>query len=173
MKRILVPTDFTVQSLQLVHEIVKRNPQQQLSIHLVHLVQIPADITELLFVKKSRLHDQVPYKFSQAVEMLKNKYASCIAWMGIEFYYGSTATALNNIIENRKIQEVFVFAGHAYGKPLKGSVDAISLLNRCRVPVCSIQPKVGTGGPGEAQLFSSLFVEEQPVQKTGKLLQKA
>ena len=170
MKRILVPTDFSVQSLQLVHEIVKRNPQQKVSIHLVHLVQIPADITELPFVKKSRLHDQVPYKFSQAVEMLKNKYASRIAWMGLEFYYGSTATVINNIIENRKIEEVFVFADHTYGLPLKGSVNMTGLLSRCKVPVCSIQPKVNTGVPGEAQLFSSLFME--PALQTGKLFQQ-
>ena len=172
MKNILVPTDFSVQSLQLVHEIVKRHPQQKVSICLVHMVHIPTDITDLLFVKRHRLYDYVPAKFSQAIEMLKNKYASRIAGMALEFYYGSTATVLNSIIENRKIEEVFVFAGHAYALPLKQSVDMIRLLGKCKVAVNKIAPKVKTGLPGEAHLFSSLFGEEKPALLTG-LLQEA
>lgn len=173
MKNILVPTDFSVQSLQLVHEIVRKHPQQKVSICLVHLVHIPTDITDLLFAKRNRLHDHVPARFNQAIEMLKNKYASRIAWMGLEFYYGSTATALNGIIENRNIEEVYVLADHAYGLPLPQSVGMIRLLGKCKVAVSKIEPKVKTGIPGEAHLFSSLFVEEKPALLTGKFLQEA
>lgn len=173
MKNILVPTDFSVQSLQLVHEIVRKHPQQKVCICLVHMVHIPTDIADLLFVKRHRLHDHVPAKFSQAIEMLKNKYASRIEWMGLEFYYGSTATVLNGIIENRKIQEVFVFADHAYGLPLPQSVDMIRLLGKCKVAVNKIALKAKTGLPGEAHLFSSLFIEEKPVLLAEKLLQEA
>ena len=173
MKNILVPTDFSVQSLQLVHEIVRKHPQQQVSIHLVHMIHIPGDATDLLFTKKHHLYAQVPYKFSQAIEMLKNKYASRIAWMGLEFYYGSTASVLSDIIESRKIQEVFVFADHAYGTPLQGSVNMINLLSKCKATINRIQPKVKTGMPDEANLFSSLFMEEQPVLQTKRFLQQA
>ncbi|MBE7172950.1 MAG: hypothetical protein INR73_20405 [Williamsia sp.] len=173
MKNILVPTDFSVQSLQLVHEIIKRNPQQKLSIYLVHLVQIPTDIADLLFARKRHLYEQVPGKFSQAVEMLKNKYASRINLMGLEFYYGNTPTVVNAIIENRNIDEVYVFADHLYNMPLKQSVDMTNLLNKCKVPVVQVQPKVRTNAPAEAHFFSSLFTEEQPAPQSGKLFQHA
>lgn len=172
MKNILVPTDFSVQSLQLVHEIVKKNPQQKISIFLVHMIHVPGDATDLLFTKKHHLYAQVPHKFSQAIEMLKNKYASRIAWMGLEFYYGSTAGVLNDIIESRKIQEVFVFDDYTYGTPLKQSVNMIKLLGKCTAIINRVQPKAKTGVPGEANLFSSLFMEEQPVPQPKRALQQ-
>jgi hypothetical protein len=171
MKNILVPTDFSVQSLQLVHDIVKKNQPQPVSVYLVHMLHMPTDILDLLFVKKYQLYQQVPDSFNQATEMLKNKYLSRIKWMGVEFYYGSSASILNDIIENRKIHEVCVLDNYSYSLPLKRSVNMIPLVKRSKVPVSYLQLTGRQGVAGEANLLSSLFTEDLTVVAAKKVVQ--
>ena len=173
MKHILVPTDFSIQSLRPVHEIVRRNPQQSLHIHLVHLLHVPTDITDLLFQKRHHMYKKVPDHFMQAMEMLKNKYQHQIKWMAIEFYYGHRLSILNDIISNLKIEEVYLLDHHSYPPPFEQSADLISLINRCKLPLIRLPQKVKQGVPGDGNLLSSLFTDEYQVTATAKLVQPA
>ncbi len=169
MKNILVPTDFSVQSLQLVHQIVKSNPRGQVRIYLVHMLKMPTDIMDLLFLKKHQLYQYVPDSFKQAIEMLKNKYPAQIEWMGVEFYYGSSVSILNDVLESRRIDEGCILRGYKYGLPLAQSVDMKPLLNRSKAIVLEIPVLGKVSQVGEANFLSALFTEEYQVAPTAKL----
>ncbi len=100
MKNILVPTDLSVKSLSIIHEVVKRYRKESLRIHVIHMVHIPSDISELMFFRKSNLYERVPAAFTEAMQLLQNKYQSQIQMMNLEFYFGNYAGALNMVIEN-------------------------------------------------------------------------
>ncbi len=69
MKNILVPTDLSLQSLSIIHEIMD-NEKEKVNIHLMHMVQHPSDITELLYKRKSHLYEQVSNSFTEAIPVL-------------------------------------------------------------------------------------------------------
>lgn len=166
MQNILVPTDFSVQSLNIVHQIVRKHQTNRVRIYLIHMVQIPNDIMDLMFLKKSRLFQQVPDKFNEAVQLLRNKYQSQIACLQLEFYYGNYADVLNRIIESRKIDEVCLPENYNYSLPLPQSVDMIPFFTRCKVPVNRLQPAGRVLVQGEADLLSSLFIEDRQAAST-------
>jgi len=102
----------------------------------------------------------VPNKFNEAVQLLRNKYQSQIAALGLEFYYGNYADVLNRIIESRKIDEVCLLENYNYSLPLPQSVNMIPFFNRCKVPVNRLHPAGRVLMQGEADLLSSLFIED-------------
>ena len=160
MKNILVPTDLTQQSLDVVHQIVKKNKNQQVNIYLLHLVSIPTDLSDLLFLKKSKLYDLVPAAFFRSIQSLKDTYPKNINLLRFEFYYGDRSGILKSIVENLKIDEICVLNEYQYTLPLEQSVDMIPFIERCHVPVFSVQRYGQVSMPGISIKTPSFLKQE-------------
>lgn len=132
MKNILVPTDFSLQSLSIVHDIVN-NEKGKLNIHLFHMVLVPSDMADLLYMRKAHLHAQVPESFTEAIQLLKNKYLRQVAKIDFSFYYGNSRSAVNSIIESNGIAALYLLANHQYKLLLPASVNMVPLLQKCRL----------------------------------------
>src|SRR4051812_22168568 len=100
MKNILVPTDLTQQSLAVIPQIVEKNPNDVVNIFLVHMVNVPTDLSDLLFLRKNRLYDNVPREFFQSINNLRNDYPVAIGSIRFEFYFGHRAGILASIVDN-------------------------------------------------------------------------
>ena len=156
-----------MQSLQVVHQIVETSPKVR--IFLVHLLKMPTDILDLLFVKKYQLYQHVPDKFNQAVEMLKNKYPAQIEWMGREFYYGSNVSTINGILESRNIDEVCQLENYPYTLPLQASVDMLPLLRRSKAQITCLPLRGKVTFLGEGNYLSALFTDAGQTPVTTQL----
>jgi hypothetical protein len=156
MKNILVPTDLSLQSLNIIHEIIS-NEKEKVNIHLIHMVQHPNEITELLYKRKSHLYEYVPDSFTEAVQVLRNKYLSQINNIILSFYYGNRVAVLNNIIESNKINAVYLLANHQYKLPLKSSVSMVPLIKRCKLPVEMVYYKGSVFSQSQPGSFSALL----------------
>jgi len=150
MKNILIPTDLSQKSLDVVHEVVKKNKNQQVNLYLVHMVRTPTDALELLFLKRNDLYSEVPREFFQSINDLRSTYPNQLGQIRFEFYYGHRAGILHSIIENLEIDEICVPDNHNFLLPLEQSVNMLPLLESCPVPVfkAPVYGKVSLQGNG-------------------------
>ncbi len=165
MKHILIPTDFSVRSLHIVHDIVKRNEGQKITVYILHLVHIPNDISDLIFFKKSLLYNRVPVAFTEAMQMLRNKYASQLK-LELHFSYGNHVKALNMAIESFGIEEIYSSGKHNYTLPFTNSADIISMLPKCNIPVYKMGLKSAIETEDEVNMLSSLFSDDITFSKS-------
>ena len=75
MKTVLIPTDFSIESLNTVKGALKQCEGENTNLILVYGVYLSDSITDLLFFSKPKyLSTLQSEKFTQACEILKNKY---------------------------------------------------------------------------------------------------
>lgn len=135
MKNILLPTDLTISSLYPIHEICRSNEAEKYIIRLIHTLDMPTGIADLLFLQQRKPYDKVPLKFSEALEMLRKKYAGVLHSLNFEFLFGISRTYLDFYMESRKIDAIHLLKDHPYENTLPQSVSCISTLLKSKIPV--------------------------------------
>ncbi|TDH27009.1 hypothetical protein EXU57_09410 [Segetibacter sp. 3557_3] len=135
MKNVLLPTDLSIQSLWPIHQIVKDAKQEQVKIHLVHLVRLPTSINDLLFLNEDKYYAQVSESFSEALQVFRNKYRGTINLIGLRFIYCNTSAYLRNFIEGNHVEAVYKLVNYDYRRPFAESVDFATCLTKSKVPV--------------------------------------
>lgn len=136
MKHVLIPTDFSIKSLKLVNAAVARFPEEELNITLVHALEPDHSISGLLLLsKRLSVHQLCTQEFMEACEVLRNKYASAVLHIRMEFYYGTTRAYLKNFLEARKVDAILLPEGNMLKMPSKASRDLIPELRRSGYPV--------------------------------------
>jgi hypothetical protein len=154
MKNVLLPTDLTVQSLRPVHNIVKDARGEKITIHVVHFISMPTSITDLMFIKQSKPYDAVPRKFNEAFQLLRNKYQGDVKIL-FDFIFCNTSSYLNNFIEGRNIEAVYMLKDYNYVLPLKQSESFISCFSKCQVPLQKLA--AGSEAFSDYENFSALL----------------
>jgi hypothetical protein len=137
MKKIFVPTDLSISSLNVIHAIVARF-DEPVEIVLFHAVYIPNSITDLLFITKRINQTYITKDYSDACEILRNKYNSQINTLRTVFFYGSTSMAFNNFIEANAPHCIVTHEHHQYKETYKYSIDPMPLIRKARCPVLSL-----------------------------------
>ncbi len=160
MKKVLLPTDLTVQSLWPIHNIVRDTKYQKITIHAVHMLTLPTGISDLLSVRKNKPYHAVPANFKEACHMLSNKYNSSIDNIRFTFVYGNTLRYVNNFIEGYQIDAIYMLTNYKYGKPLPQSIDFTPIIHKCKVPLHQLP--LHNEAFSEYQILSALlFGDEQ------------
>jgi len=136
MKHILIPTDFSVESLNAVHAAVSLYNNSKIKLTLFHLLELSADISELLFYNSRRMQtDLVGREFHEACEILQNKYVQEIECMNIRFGNGNTIAYLRNFMLGAGIDRIVMCEDIRLGMPSKRSVNMSPLLKRTGIPI--------------------------------------
>jgi len=124
MKNILIPTDFSIKSLKLVQAAAERGREEMLNIYLVHALEPDHSISGLLMPGKRQKAQQLcTQEFREACDILRNKYASIIGKLVVEFYYGTSRSYRDNFLEARGIGEILFLDGYTLQKPSPASRD--------------------------------------------------
>jgi len=136
MKNILIPTDFTIRSLKLINCAADRFDGDKLNIILVHALEPDHSISGLLMLnKRLNVHSLYSEAFLEACEVLRNKYASVIGKIRIEFYYGSSNIYRKNFLEARHIDAIIFANDYKLTAPSAYSRDAVALWTNSNYPV--------------------------------------
>lgn len=161
MKNVLLPTDLSVQSLWPVKKIAEgHNNAEPLTIHVIHLLEIPTSITDLLLLGRSKkTSSALPDYFKDALQMLQCKYNPELIKIKFEFVYGSTYKVLANLMEVRRVQQVIVLDGYKYQFHDKDSVDFIGFFRKINIPVASVPYKQTRNS--EFEVLSILLNEDK------------
>lgn len=143
MKNIIIPTDFSVQSLSIVHNIIKDNAAEPVSIKALHMLHMPVDILDLMFLNKAKAYAQVPAFFNEALQALRNKYGRQLN-INLEIIYGNNTRVLKNYFDNKPDARLYVLSDFSYNHGLKNSVNLKPMLAKCKLNIQHVLQDVNT-----------------------------
>ncbi|NML22590.1 hypothetical protein HHL16_17035 [Pseudoflavitalea sp. G-6-1-2] len=112
MRNVLIPTDYSLASLELVEKTVQSFPQQQLNIILFHAFEIPYFDSDMGSSNaKPPYRDIVTDAFRNGCKRLKDQYPKSIQGILLRHLYGNTTAVFHNFIDANEI-DLIVFPDH-------------------------------------------------------------
>lgn len=158
MKRvILIPTDFSIESLNLF-KYAAQHAQEPLNIVLVHGLHLSDSIFDLLFKTRSESIEKLSNPdFEDACRILHNKYVSRINSFRIEIFSGVTQCAFQNFLEGNRITEILI--PKSYQLRLTGkSFDLLPYLKSSTLPKQAVEWKPAENAPEHNQLAEIFLI---------------
>jgi hypothetical protein len=159
MKNVLIPTDFSIESLHLLQMALRMNKgNDPLNIVLLYGYHLSDSIMELLFRQGEEVRKQiVPKEFQNAYEMIKNRNESKISSIRLDRFTGFTKAAMRNFIDAHDIDEIFLAKGYAMHPANKRCFDVTPFLRGLNKPTFEVA-WVPTGNEPEKNLPAELFL---------------
>jgi len=138
-KTILIPTDFSIESLKPFKESVKSLEIGSVNIVFFHCVHLSDSIVDLLFSsKKELMEDLLNADFKEACKVLQQRFATRINSFRIELFSGNNQRAFDNFLEGNKVDEICI-SKHYIFKPIrKKSFSPESYIKNCKVPIVEV-----------------------------------
>jgi hypothetical protein len=136
IKTILIATDFSLESLDILKKVLKnKNNQQddnQYNILLVSGYDMGDSIRDLLFSSKNSVFNKIrPQEFCDAYSIINNKYPNLINKITCDIFTGSFQRTFNNFIEAANVDEAYYSTSKS--KHLnKNQFDITSYLKKCK-----------------------------------------
>ena len=169
MKHILIPTDFSIDSLNTVHAAIANYGEEKLKITLFHLLTMSSDISELMFPSmRNKHHQMISDDFHEACEILQNRYHSKVHSLRIKFGFGDTVSYLRNFIEGAKVDLIVVGQGVPLSLPSSRSVKMMPILERTGFPIEIIPSKNIAQHYADMKAINMLPPNEMKVPKPDK-----
>ncbi|MDN3580978.1 hypothetical protein [Mucilaginibacter flavus] len=141
MKTLLIPTDFTQQSIQDIPELARQFYPQKVRVVLVHMLKITDSISELLMLSRRNVeYRQIPDNFYKRCREIETKHNHLINNIAITFFYGSTVAVFNNFLEANEIDAI-VKPHDNYQLLFKNSIDPEILIEKSGLQVIT-KPKI-------------------------------
>ncbi|MDQ6481388.1 hypothetical protein [Dyadobacter sp. LHD-138] len=135
MKTIIIPSDFSIESIQVAETIV-RNAKEEVRILFIHMFHVADDIQDLLFSNyRKKEYEFVSDEFRHECAMLKNVYTGRLKSITVEFFYGSKLAVFKNFLDYNNAD--FIAYSKSYGMPKlgKSSIDALPVIHKCGLPL--------------------------------------
>lgn len=145
-KTILVPTDFSIESLHVIKSLLsKSNEEEVFDIILLHGIRLDDSITELLFFSRTSLIQSMSDRhFDEACMVIKNKFASQINSMRKDVFTGITQAAFNNYLEANKVDKAYISTNYALQTTNKKSFDILPYIKKSGLSIDQVDWKVET-----------------------------
>ena len=143
MKNVLIPTDFTIESLENIGRLAESLPKEKLNIRLVHFIKLSDSMSELLLLsQRTRERKLITDEFIMHSEEWRRKYGSQIQSVLVECFYGSTVAVFKNYLEGFDIDAIAHMPGFSYKKASKSSFDPSSIIARSGIEVIALENTV-------------------------------
>ena len=158
-KTILIPTDFTIESLNLLKHLLSRKEGNcKYDIILSHGIYLTDSIPGLLFFSKDKLIASLTNPlFEEACAILRNKYASQISSIRKDVFTGFNQAAFNNYIAANKIDEAYIPVNYVLSRVNKKSVDLLPFIRKSALVVNKTTWESGTDLTEQGELSALFF----------------
>lgn len=138
MKTVIIPADFTADSLQVAH-ILARNAQQKFSIVFTHLFHVADDIQDLLFsTYRKKEYDFVSEDFWKECHVIKDVYSNKVHSIKVEFFYGNKLAAFKNFLDANNADFIAFSESNGIPKLSKSSLDALPIIKKAGVELINV-----------------------------------
>ncbi len=139
-KTILLPTDFTIESLHVLKTVLSQSKQDEIfDIILLHGVHLNDSITDLLFFSKQKVLAKIVSKeFNEACSVIQNKYASKINSVRKDIFTGFTQSAFNSYAEANQVDAVYLPSDFTWNFDKRRSFDLTPFIQKSKLPVYKI-----------------------------------
>jgi hypothetical protein len=152
-KTIVIPTDFTFQSLNVLKTVLNENNKDiKYNVILLHGIDLSDSIRDLLFFSKSKLINSLTnIEFDEACEVIRNKFTSQMSGFKLDLFTGFTQTAFNNYLEANEVDEVYI-SNLSLGMPHKKSFDLIPYIQKSKVALFEVKLTTSGNIPEQGKL---------------------
>lgn len=142
-KNILIPTDFSVESLNVVRSFLhEAQAGYKYNIVLVYGAYLNDSISDLLFFSRSRMIDSFCDKsFDDACDIIKNKYASQVEMIRKDIFTGRGQAAFEHYLEANHIDEAYIPGNYTLQLKKNGSFDTVPLIRASRLNIREVNWK--------------------------------
>ncbi|MEJ1237054.1 hypothetical protein WBG78_02935 [Chryseolinea sp. T2] len=130
MQHVLIPTDFTIESLNLVKAAATMNarPKRIILFHSIELSDF--SITELLFFSKAAFIESISNKdFITASKIIHNRYASTIRDVEMDLFTGRGQRAFENFVEGNQVELILAPEAYTFRMPSDRSVNPMRYIH--------------------------------------------
>jgi hypothetical protein len=140
MQTILIPTDFTIESLGLLKMALREYPEKQLNIVFVHGIWLTDSITELLFFSPSKtLAGLENPDFREACAVMQNKFDSRLRTMETVLFTGKTQSAFNRLLESKNIDTIVVPKNRMLKSASSASMDLLPFIQKSKLDRINVE----------------------------------
>lgn len=109
MRKILIPTDFTVESLQLIEYVVLNFPDTKLDIKFVAGYRLPDTRWGIAhFQEKEQIRKNFSSKFKETQRRILLEYKNNIEAISFELFTGVNSLAFQNFLEKINVEDAVV-----------------------------------------------------------------
>ncbi|MCW2260773.1 MULTISPECIES: hypothetical protein [Sphingobacterium] len=163
-KRILIPSDFTIDSLLFVIQSLEHSKAKEVEVVLVYGNRSSTSISELLGIKlEDQLSDLHSEDFIKACQMICNRYEDRKLVIYTDIIGTDNSNYLHNYLLGAKIDEIRVPSNYAFEKRTKHFFDVgkvLLRLNARKLGQVGIIQKPGTE-KFECNVLSDLFFKKK------------
>lgn len=158
-KRVFIPTDFSIQSLSIINQLIEESSNTVYEIVLIHGYQTSNSITDLLFFSKQKMIEKLQKSaFVKAYEVIKNANQSSISSIRLDIIPFKRNLYIKNFFENNKIDSFIIPSTPQFHFESKNSFDLIPYIKKSRIPVKEIFVKENSYGLGYTEIIDELFI---------------
>lgn len=138
MKNVLIPTDFTADSLHLVNKTAATLGDEKFNVVLFHCFNLPDDIVNLMFISREKIYKGlVSDEFRNQCKKLKNLHFDAINSIHVKYLYGSTVRLFKNFAEANNIDAIVLPDDLQLQLPHKYSYNPVSILKKSGLTIIS------------------------------------
>lgn len=136
MTNILIPTDFTENSLQLAEQAIATLDIKNVNIVLFHAFSLPSSEFDLLNPSRKKPYtDLVTEKLRQSWKTFKDQHPQEVQKVFFKFMEGDTVALFRNFLDANEIDIIFCPDGFHHTAVHKLSVDPLPLFKKGGVKV--------------------------------------
>jgi hypothetical protein len=151
-KVIMLPTDFSVESLNTLKLAIDQYEGNKVRVLLVYAENPSDSITELLFYNPYNTIRKLRSKtFDEALAVLKNRYESSIESLCIKVFHGTTTSALKSFVEANQIDEILLPKSYQFKLP-KNGFDLTPIVKKSKLPYQELGWENAQGLPNQMEL---------------------
>lgn len=157
-KTVLLPTDFSIESLKLLREAINSVEIGSINIVFLHCIHLSDSIFDLLFFSKKEMIESLMSKdFNDACKIIRNKYTSKINSARVEIFTGTTQQAFNNFLEGNRVDEIIIPKNHAFKLVNRKSFNPDSYIKNSGLPTTEVEWKTSDKIP-EKNSLAEIFL---------------
>ncbi|WP_064197341.1 MULTISPECIES: universal stress protein [Emticicia] len=155
--KILIPTDFHVESLNTLKLAINHLETYEVDVVLMYAQDLGNSITDLLFYNPKKLVESLRTKeFDEALSILKNRFETRIKSISYEIFHGYRVKLMEDFIESKKIDSIFLPKSY-HLQMSKNGFDTIPLIKKSKLTYKELDWETGAYDSEELQL-NALFI---------------
>ena len=135
MVTIMIPTDFTATSLQIIEETILYFKPDSVNIILFHAFEMPASMQEVIGDERKPHLRVMNEPFRKACKRIKDKYGPYVVNITYRHLYGSTISVFKHYLQFNKIDSIVFPDGYHFQQIHERSVDPERLIKGSNYPV--------------------------------------
>jgi len=135
MRNVLVPTDFSSASFDLVEKAIQTMGEQVLNITLFHAFQMPFFVSDLIRNQHQPYHDLLTDAFRNSCKQIKQQYPKQVQSIVFRHLYGNTPAVFRHFVDANDIDLIVYPDQYEFIQVHRDSVNPDRMFKKSKVPL--------------------------------------